>query len=275
MPSNTVATMPKSVVDQPDTLLRYVMGAKAITVDIPGNATLDTVMPEVERIAGAMRTMMQATEKLKPVLGRILLEIQTRKLYKARYPHFQKFLESEILNGKLRIGRSTAFEAMRIARAFPSLNTDEYARIGATKLLEASHYVTEARSPLYREVLNKFETMPTVEAAKQWAESEGLKPKKATSTVTWTVRLTAESKSIVDDFFADPKVQKWAGAENHEVIFRALVDFAKLHVPDLASPVLAVAKTATAAAKPAGKPSGKPVKPVAPQQPAAAAPMFA
>lgn len=272
------AASARQIIDNPDNLLRYVMGAKAISVEIPGNATLDTVMPEIERVAGAMRTMTMAVERLKPVLGRMLLEIQTRKLYKARYPHFQKFLESEVLNGKLHIGRTTAFEALRIARAFPSLKTDEYARIGATRLLEASRFVSEARTPLFKEVLDKFAALPTVEAGRQWAITEGLKPKKAVVTVTWTVRLTAESKSIVDDFFADPTVQKWAGAENHEVIFRHLVAFARSNAPELSntlpSPQAVAASSATRAARAqVAKATAK--RHPGPRKPQPVAPMFA
>lgn len=214
-------------------ILRQVLGPDAkVSVNIPTDATLEQVMPTLSALCGGMAQLDAGRERLKPVIGRILLTIQTRKLYKQKYPHFAQFLEKEILNGGIKLGRSTAFEALRIARAFPSLTTEEYGKYGATRLLEASKFTSESRNQSgWKGVLDKALTAPTIEAFKEEASAE-FRPKREVM-VNVVFRLSVAQKRKVDEWFSLPATLEWAGSDDRAIALLKMIELCKAELPSL------------------------------------------
>jgi len=166
------------------------LGFKGITVDIPMDATLEQVEDSLRLAVNGYKRLAEASERLKPIIGRILLTVQERKLYKTHYNNFTAFLMDRVVAG-MGLGRSNAFDALRIAKAFPSLSNEEYMRIGASRLLIAAK-VTDETEANYKDVLKEATTLTVEEWNARAKEIKGTGPK---ASYTISVRVSPEIKA--------------------------------------------------------------------------------
>lgn len=127
--------------DQGEDLLSL-LGVREISVRLPDDAKLDQVEQTLAIAITGYKRLFEASEQLKPVIGRILLAVQDRKLWKPAYRNFTDYLTRRVVE-QMKFGRSNAFDALKIARAFPNMSNDDYARYGASRLLLASSVVSE------------------------------------------------------------------------------------------------------------------------------------
>lgn len=139
-------------------------GADNISVHIPPTATLTDVEHTLEVAILSFKSLTEAAERIKPIIGRILLEVRERRLWKAQYKNFTDFVRVKV-GTEMGLGVTNAFEALKIAKAFPSLSEAEYRQIGASRLLLASQ-VTDETKENYQQTLQVIKTAPTVEALK-------------------------------------------------------------------------------------------------------------
>lgn len=125
-------------------LISQVTGGVEISVNIPPNAKLVDVLHTLDTAINGYKTLQDASERMKPVIGRIIYEIQLRKLYAPDYRNITDFIQKRVVDD-MGMGRSTAFDALRIAKKFPSMSTADYARYGATRLLLAAKLTDETK----------------------------------------------------------------------------------------------------------------------------------
>lgn len=136
----------------PHALLAFV-GVQEINVNIPEDAKIDQVEDTLSIAIAGYKDLADASERLKPIIGRILLVVQDRKLWKPAYRNFTDYLTRKVVE-QMKFGRSNAFEALKIARAFPTMSNEDYSKYGASRLLLASSVVSEDTEG-YQEVLTQ------------------------------------------------------------------------------------------------------------------------
>ena len=161
-PAQSASRISTATEHKPDSteLVKAVIGGD-ISLAIPPEATLNEVEGTLAVVIDGFKRLSDATEKLKPVIGRILLTISVRKLWRKAdksYKNFTEYLEDVVVE-RMGFGRTSAFQALRIARAFPSLTVEDYQRFGATRLLLAAS-VTDEQDPKHREFLETSLTVP-------------------------------------------------------------------------------------------------------------------
>lgn len=179
-------------VANPQNLIQMVTAGMDISVNIPEGATLPDILNTLNKVVQGIRTLTDASERLRPVVGRIILEIQKRKLYKPDYRNITEFIEKKVV-AEMGMGRSTAFESLRIAKAFPSMAMAEMSRYGASKLALCAK-VTDETEPNHLEVLHASlgKTVEQIKAdQKEAAEAAG----GATATVSITLHLSQTAKN--------------------------------------------------------------------------------
>lgn len=159
----------------PQALMKAAVGFTDIKLEIPEDATLSQVEVTLQLAITGYKRLSEASERLKPIIGRILLTVHERNLFKPAYKNFTAFLMEKVV-GEMGLGRSNAFDSLKIARAFPSMTNEEYQRYGASRLLLAAKITDESKAD-YKDVLKESSTI-TVEELKDRI--------KATRTVTAT-----------------------------------------------------------------------------------------
>lgn len=152
----------------PQGLMRAAVGFTEIKLEIPEDATLKQVEATLQLAITGYKRLSEASERLKPIIGRILLTVQERNLFKPDYKNFTAFLMDKVV-GEMGLGRSNAFDSLKIARAFPSMTNEEYQRYGASRLLLAAKITDESKAD-FREVLTDA-TKVTVEEFKNRIKS--------------------------------------------------------------------------------------------------------
>lgn len=143
----------------PDSLLSVALGDAELSLAIPENATLPQVEETMKLAITGHRLLVDAAEKVKPLIGRLLLIVQERTLYKPGFKTFTEYVEQRIVK-EFQLSRSSAFDALKIARAFPNMTAKDYTAYGASRLLLAATASINEKVPNYREVLDKASRMP-------------------------------------------------------------------------------------------------------------------
>lgn len=136
-----------------------------ISLSIPENASLESVETTLHLAISGYKRLHEAAEKLKPIIGRILLTVESRKLFKPGYKNFTAFVMEKVVK-EMGFPRTNAFEALRIAKAFPSLSAAEYTNIGGTRLLLAAR-ITNEQDDEYRKILTRASRMTVEEFREQ------------------------------------------------------------------------------------------------------------
>lgn len=174
----------------PSGLLRAALGFTDVTVNIPINATLVEVEATLQLAVNGYKRLSEASERLKPIIGRILLTVQERNLFKPTYRNFTQFLMDRVVVG-MGLGRSNAFDALKIARAFPSMSQEEYMRHGASRLLLAAR-VTDESQEGYQDFLKESTSLTVEELKNKIKETQGTQ---SASSYTISIRISPELKA--------------------------------------------------------------------------------
>lgn len=155
------------------TAIKHVMvaaiGRRDITLDIPTDATLEQVERDLSHVITGYETLGAASERLKPLIGRMLLEIQNRELFKPHFEFFTDFIDERVCK-QMGFKRSTAFEALKIARKFPSLTAEEYEKRGASRLLLAAKHGLDESMPETKKTLDRWQKMTVDEVEREIKE---------------------------------------------------------------------------------------------------------
>lgn len=175
-------------------LVTLATGLPEISVTIPESATLKQIEETLAIAINGYKKLSEASERLKPIIGRILLTVSDRKLFRPEFENFTTFVEKRVV-AQMGFGRSNAFDALRIAKAFPTMDAAQYQRYGASRLLAASQITSEA-DPNYLIVLNDS-TRQTVEQFKEHVATE--KGKRNPSTSSGSVVIAVRCAPLIRD----------------------------------------------------------------------------
>lgn len=179
----------------PEDLLKIALGAE-LTLNIPDDAKMSDIEATLSIAITGYKRLSEASERLKPIIGRLLFTVQARRLYRPEYRNLTDYIEKKI-TGEMGLSRTNAFEALRIAKAFPSMSLDDYQKYGASRLLLASS-ITDESDPGAKALLDES-TQQTVDEF-----SDHVKDIKSSSTspsqsFVVSIRLPLEWKARWDD----------------------------------------------------------------------------
>lgn len=194
--STGAMTRPVSLLGQggdngPMGLMKASLGFQEISLDIPQDAKLVDIEQTLSLAISGYKRLSEASERLKPIIGRILLTVQERKLFRPEFKNFTAYVTSKVC-GDMGLGRSNAFDALRIARAFPSMTAEDYQKYGATRLLLATQLTSEAE-PNCKEILTSATRQTVDEFAAVVKANKQANSARVTSTVS--VRVSPEVKT--------------------------------------------------------------------------------
>lgn len=179
----------------PHELMRAALGFSDISLDIPEDATLAQVDKTLNLAITGYKRLNDASERLKPIIGRILLTIKDRGLFKPDYKNFTAFLMERVVmakdKGGLGLGRTHMFDSLRIAKAFPTMTTEEYAKYGSSRLLIAAKLTDESQEG-YKATLKELSGLTVEEGMAKVREINAETP--ATS-YTVSIRVSPEVKA--------------------------------------------------------------------------------
>lgn len=176
-------------------VVKAALGFQEITLDIPSGATLLDVQHTLGIAVEGYKRLENGLERIKPIIGRLLLHIQETKKFRPSFKNFSEWLDTVVV-GEMGFGRSTAFDALRIARAFPTMSTDDYQNYGATRLLIAARYTDETHED-YRKVLDESTQMTTDQFADS-IHTRLIEGKPPAQTVVLSMRVSPETKQRWD-----------------------------------------------------------------------------
>lgn len=183
-------------------VMKAALGFQEISVDIPTNATLSQVEETLSVAIEGYKRLANGIERIKPLIGRILFTIEQRKLFRPTYKNMTEFL-STVVEGQMKFSHTSATDALRIAKKFPTLTADQYQNYGATRLLYAAQVTSEAEEG-YKELLDESTRM-TTEEFKTVVDSQKQQKaldKPGVKTVVLTMRVLPEVKMQFDTLLA-------------------------------------------------------------------------
>lgn len=193
-----------------------------ISVVIPDDASADELWRWLSICIRGTNMLEAKMRRLHPVIGRILLAFQNKpSLYKdLGYDTFTDFMEKGAY-GVLGLSRSHAWLGKKVARDWPQLGPDRFARIGPKKIEILSKFST-GRSPNAELLLQAAERMKVPEF-RQYVEQRGfIRPGESTGRV---ISFTTNG-AIYDhfkEFFSDPRVQAKVGSKDYGEILEVLI----------------------------------------------------
>lgn len=144
----------------PDILMNEALGNVEISLNIPDTASLSQVEETLAIAVDGHQRLIAAAERLKPFIGRILLHIKSRSLFKPGCNTWTEYKQS--VSARYGISNTSLDESLQIAKAFPTMDPKEYIRVGASRLLQASRITDETKAN-YGEILNASVTIPVAE----------------------------------------------------------------------------------------------------------------
>lgn len=131
-----------------------------ISFSIRKDATEGEILNTLSGACEAYTQISRVTDQLKLVIGKTLAVIKERKMF-GEYKTFERFLQEQVVD-KFGIGRSTAWEAIKVAQAFPELTAEQYTQKGASRMIaiarDAAKLPPEQQGAVM-EIVGRAETM--------------------------------------------------------------------------------------------------------------------
>lgn len=182
----------------PEDLLRLALGSE-LTLNIPEDAKMADVEQTLQVAITGYKRLSEASERLKPLIGRILYTVQSRRLYRPDYRNLTDYIERKVVVD-MGLSRTNAFEALRIAKAFPSMTMEDYQKYGASRLLLASS-ITDEADPQAKQLLDDStrQTVDEFQSHIRDLKSESVEPAK---TFVLSIRLPLDWKPRWEDLIA-------------------------------------------------------------------------
>lgn len=156
--SHTSAHTPSN--PQERDLFKTFIGSR-VTVDIPPNATLEQVEGSLQQVINGHQRAASFQDQVRPIIGRIILEVRERKLFKETHVNFTQWLMAVVV-GRMGFSRPLAYYCLSVANSFPHLTEDDSKKYGAVLLREAARITSEDDKD-YRAVLDRLAKMSSSE----------------------------------------------------------------------------------------------------------------
>lgn len=135
----------------------------SLKVTLTDKATPEQAMKAVDSICGALRTAESSVERFRCLLGKVLVEIQDKGLFKPAFDSFEKWTQS--IAEKHKLSRATIRESIMVARRLPNLTPEQAETIPMTSLALAARAVKpgETDEKAISNVLRMAATSPIAE----------------------------------------------------------------------------------------------------------------
>lgn len=138
-----------------------VAGRKKLTLTFSETTSSEQAQKAVEACCVALIGEARKISYLRTVLGRLLAEVQQRKLFRPEFSSFEAYIKS--LDEKHGLSRTVAREAMQIVGAFPDLAPNDAEHIPYSNLLLAAKAAKKMDTP--REVRGLLKQAPNLSLA--------------------------------------------------------------------------------------------------------------
>lgn len=217
--------MPDKLLDLPDKqekLIRLLMAQddSKISVVLSPDMEPDRIMESLETCCRGLEKFDTITSALKPIIGRMLLIIREKSLYKPEFDSFKKFLVERV-RGTFGVSKSNLYESMAIVSAFPDLAVEQYKNIGSTNLLLAAKFTSQS-NPDHKKILGKAAEL-TTEQFRQWAEEKQYLEEGATEGATIVIKTSKKTAKRWASWVTNTAVIAWAESENPGVVLEAMI----------------------------------------------------
>lgn len=204
-------------------LLNALMDQDArVDVVIPDSIQPDDLWRSMELCCNVLIRMKDATKKLKPMVGRMLLVLQRYpEIYKSRgYKRFDDFM-TDGMDKLMGISRAEAYHCMRIAKNLPSLTPSDWDKIGIAKLeLLARDDVAQYAPKILEQAKDK---RVTVGALKQIIYDQKFAEPGRLDYTTIVLNVPKTCKELWTEFWQHPAIREWAGSNSEGMIFERLL----------------------------------------------------
>lgn len=173
----------------PQELMKAALGFQEVKINIPDGASL----PQMEQylntaILGAKR-LASASERIRPMIGKLLLEIRNRKLFKPDFKNFTDYVLRRV-QGEWGYSKSLAFGCLKQIETFPTLDQTNYE---SSKLLLAAQ-VTDESQPNYKEVLDSLSRMTVLEGKAHIKQLKDSSTSERTDAITLSIRVSPATR---------------------------------------------------------------------------------
>lgn len=189
---------------------------------IPADASAEELWKTLDICIKGVNLLEERLRRLHPIIGRILLIFQERpSLYKELgYETYSEFMQKGV-HGVLGLHRSQAYVAKIVARDWPQVTPDRFARIGPKKIEILSKFTT-GRSANAELLLDAAERMKTNELREYVVQRGFLRPGESSGRVI-TITTNGAIYDHYKEFFSDPRVHQKVGSKDHDQILEALM----------------------------------------------------
>ena len=205
-------------------LLRELLRPGAsIEVLIPPDAEPEDLWKTLDACVRGLGLLEARMCRLKPIIGRILLIFENKpSLYKALgYETYSAFLDNGVY-GALGLHRTSAYEGKLVARDWPQIGPDRYAKaLGPKKIAILSKFV-KGSSPNAESWLQTAESMKVGEL-REYVEQRGFIEAGETVGATITITTNRAIRGLYEEFFSDGRVHSKCGTKDRGKILEALI----------------------------------------------------
>jgi hypothetical protein len=147
-----------------------------LEVHLDEHSTRAQVVKEVNRVSEAMKDNEAAGKRLGLLLGHIMALVQDRELWKPEFESFEAYSLS--IADRFDLSRATVRADLRIARALPTVDSDQARRIPRANLTLVARVAKNSTPKKVLALLAQAERTPIVEF-KHEMQRKGLIPGKA------------------------------------------------------------------------------------------------
>lgn len=168
------------------------VSAVKVKVLLSDKSTPIQAMSAVDGVCAALQRSEQSVERLRVLLGRVMAEVQDRKLFEPAYESFEQFTQA--VAEKHRLSRTTIRESLLIARRLPGLTPEQAENIPLTNLTLAARMAKDQKPRAIGGILKNAANMNVLEFRQKAMETlhvdgNGAKGDKDTHTRAKTVLL--------------------------------------------------------------------------------------
>lgn len=104
-----------------------------ISVEITDKTPDDKVLELLHSTCSEYIAQNSTLSRFQLVIGRVLVVVRERKLFKAQYKTFDRYMLAEVLD-KYGISRATVFNGLAIAQTVPEITVEQATAIGIVKM---------------------------------------------------------------------------------------------------------------------------------------------
>ena len=194
----------------------------SIDAAIPDDADPQTLWRTRDACVRGLALLETRICRLKPIIGRILTMFERKpSLYKELgYNTFGDFMQRGVY-AILKLHTTSAYEARMLAKDWPQLTPDRYAKIGPKNLNILSKFATGKDSNA--EMLLEAAERMTVKELKEYVEQRGFIEPGETTHAIITIHTNQDVLSYFKEVFNDGRVHSVVGSKDHGVILKSMM----------------------------------------------------